>query len=294
MLNIFESLYLSSEVILSLYPILIKSIPVGLPTQIFSRFMTFTGGAAVAASPSDFISTFGTFEALQKTFLLGLVSLLHVYVSYVAFSSLSAGVAMSLFYTYPIWNLIGAKYILGEDIHADSFKYMGIGILGTFLLSTKGVFDEIHGISKNNAGALVGVAAALLAALTESMMYFSVKTSDDSTPWSSTLQLYGGAFVLMIPAVVLGILPVTFSWATWGPIVGFNFFVGLLGYALRFYTIPKVNTEVFGFLSFIGVISAFLFGYLFMKERPSYFTLFGAALIIYSTSYIETLKGIDA
>ena len=290
LLNLDESLYLGSEVILSLYPILIKTIPVNLFTQLFSRLLTFTGGAGAMAKPADFVSVFGTPQALLRTFLLGAITLLHVYVSYLAFSSLSAGVAMSIFYTYPIWNLIGAKYVFGEEIHGDSFKYMAIGIIGTFLLTTQGIHDDIRGITQNSASALIGCAAALGAALTETIMYFAVKTNEKSNPWSSTLELYGGALALMIPAVVLKFIPVTFSWATWGPIVGFNFFVGLLGYALRFYTIPKVKTEIFGLLSFLGVISAFLFGYLFMKEVPGTWTIVGAALIIYATSYIETLR----
>jgi drug/metabolite transporter (DMT)-like permease len=290
MLNVEESLYLGSEVILSLYPILIKSVPVNLFTQLFSRLITFTGGAGAMAKKEDFLSVFGSAEALKRTLFLGAITLIHVYVSYLAFSSLSAGVAMSIFYTYPIWNLIGAKYIFGEKINTNSFKYMGLGILGTFLLSTRGIYDEIRGITQNSAGAVIGGLAALGAALTESMMYFAVKTNEKNNPWSSTLELYGGALGLMIPAVVLGLIPVTLSWATWIPIVGFNFFVGLLGYALRFYTIPKVKTEIFGLLSFIGVISSFIFGYLIMKEKPSTWTLVGAALVIYATSYIEKLK----
>jgi len=290
LLNTNESLFLGSEVILSLYPILVKLVPVNLFTQIFSRMVTFSGGAAAMATPADFVSVFGTPAAAARTLMLGAITLLHVYVSYLAFSSLSAGVAMSLFYTYPIWNLIGAKYLFGEEIHGESFKYVGLGIIGTFLLSTQGIHDDIKGFTGNSASAVIGCLAALGAALTESIMYFAVKTNEKNNPWSSTLELYGGALALMLPAVLLGLIPITYSWATWLPIVGFNFFVGLLGYALRFYTIPKVKTEIFGLLSFLGVISSFVFGYLFVKERPSWMTVVGAALIIYASSYIERLK----
>jgi drug/metabolite transporter (DMT)-like permease len=290
MLNVEESLFLGSEVILSLYPILIKSVPVNLFTQLFSRLITFTGGSAAMATKDDFMSVFGNPEAMARTLFLGAITLIHVYVSYSAFSSLSAGVAMSLFYTYPIWNLIGAKYIFNENIHSDSFKYMGIGILGTFLLSTRGIFDDIRGITQNSLGATIGGLAALAAAITESIMYFAVKTNEKNNPWSSTLELYGGALMLMLPAVIFRLIPISFSWATWLPIVGFNFFVGFLGYALRFYTIPKVKTEIFGLLSFIGVISSFIFGYLFMNEKPSMWSIVGALLVIYATSYIETLR----
>jgi drug/metabolite transporter (DMT)-like permease len=290
MLSLIESGVVGSEAILALYPILIKTIPVNLPTQIVSRLLTFTGAAGVAASKEDWLSVFGNPAALQRTLGLGALTSLHVYVSYVAFSSLSTGVAMSLFYTYPLWNLMGARFFFGEATHPDTFKLMAIGILGTFLVSTKGMSDEIRGITRNSAGVLIGVLAALAAAATESGMYFAVKVNERNNPWSSTLELYGGALLCLLPLLLLQLIRVTFSWATWGPMILFNLIIGFAGYALRFYTIPKVSTEVFGLLSFTGVLASFVFGYLFLKERPSLWSLVGATMIAYAASRIETIK----
>lgn len=290
MLNLNESAVVGSEVALSLYPILIKTIPVNIPTQIFSRLLTFTAASGSLSTKADIFSLVSSQPALLRTLGLGLLTVAHIYVSYVAFSSLSAGVAMSLFYTYPLWNLIGGAAFFNETIHTSTYGHMFIGILGTFLLSTKGIHDEFRGLTQNSLGALLGAAAALSAALTESAMYFAVKTNEQQNPWSSTLELYGGALIWALPMVLLGIVKVSYSFKTWLPIVGFNLIIGFLGYALRFYTIPKVSTEIFGLLSFTGVLSSFVFGYLFLKERPSMWSIVGALLVAYAASRIESLK----
>jgi len=289
-LSIPEYAVVGSEVVLSLYPILIKLIPSNLSTQVFSRLLTFNAGASAFARKADWMSTFGSRPAILRTLFVGGLSALHIFVSYIAFSSLSAGTAMSLFYTYPLFNLVGAAVLLKENIDPDSYFHILIGVLGTFLISTRGVEDEIRGLVQNRYGALIGVAAALMAAATESAMYFAVRTNEQQNPWSSTLELYGGALIWVLPLVVLGFLKIEYSWSIWIPIVLFNLMIGFVGYAIRFYSVPLVKTEIFGLLSFAGVFSSFLFGFLFLKERPSIWSLVGAAFIAYAASKIESLK----
>jgi drug/metabolite transporter (DMT)-like permease len=197
---------------------------------------------------------------------------------------------MSLFYTYPLWNLLGAKLLFNENIDGGSYFYILIGILGTFMISTKGIEDEIKGLVQNRYGATIGVACALAAALTESAMYFSVRTNEQKNPWSSTLELYGGALIWFLPLVVFGLLKIQYSWTIWIPIVLFNLIAGFIGYSVRFYSVPLVKTEIFGLLSFAGVFSSFLFGFLFLKERPGFWSIVGAILIAYAASSIENLK----
>jgi drug/metabolite transporter (DMT)-like permease len=60
----------------------------------------------------------------------------------------------------------------------------------------------------------------------------------------------------------------------------FNSLIGFVGYALRFYLIPNVSTVVFSTLSFFGVLSAYLFGWLFSNETPTLIQGLGAAAII--------------
>jgi drug/metabolite transporter (DMT)-like permease len=172
--------------------------------------------------------------------------------------------------------------------------FLGLGILGTFLLSSQGVADEVGGILKNRFGSAVGVAAALGSALTETAMYFVVKEHDAPTPWQPLLQLYGGALVWFLAGLAIFRMPLQFRAGPWAAMIGFNLLIGFAGYALRFFAVPKVPTEIFGFLTFAGVLGSFLFGYLFAGERPSWWTLVGAGLIVAAMSHIETLKGVES
>lgn len=285
-----ESIVVGSEFFLSLYPILIKLVPVGLPTQLAARFGTFAGAAGVFATPADFLAVFGSKAALGRTALAGALTLAHTYTSYAAFATLSAGVSMSLFYTYPLWNYLGAKFIFGEPVQGKSLPYIGLGLLGTFLVSSQGITDEVGGLVKAPLSAGMGIAAALAAALTESAMYFVVKERESETPWVSLLELYGGAAGWLFLAIPLLGLKIQASAGAIAKMLAFNIAVGFVGYALRFFAVPRVKTEIFGLLSFAGVLSAFLFGWLFVGERPSLWTLVGAALLVFAMSQIETLK----
>lgn len=285
-----ESIVVGSEFFLSLYPILIKLVPVGLPTQLAARFATFAGTAGIFATPADFLSVFGSKAALGRTALAGALTLAHTYTSYAAFATLSAGVSMSLFYTYPLWNYLGAKFIFGEPVQGNSLPYIGLGLLGTFLVSSQGITDEVGGLVKAPLSTGMGIAAALAAALTESAMYFVVKERESKTPWASLLELYGGAAGWLFLAIPLLGLKIQASTGAIAKMLAFNIAVGFVGYALRFFAVPRVKTEIFGLLSFAGVLSAFLFGWLFVNERPSVWTLVGAALLVFAMSQIETLK----
>jgi len=68
--------------------------------------------------------------------------------------------------------------------------------------------------------------------------------------------------------------------------IAFNSIVGFVGYALRFYLIPNVSTVVFSTLSFFGVISAYLFGWVFSNETPTLLQGLGATAIILANTVL--------
>jgi len=136
----------------------------------------------------------------------------------------------------------------------------------------------------------VGTLCALLAALTETAIYFYFKLMKEKEGgFKGLLELYGGAGLWMLPALVLGqmgtnplglqIPKIDFSWKVWLPMIMFNLFIGFTGYSLRVNAIPYVSTAVFSMLSFFGVVAAYLFGYLFNGEKPSAMASVGALMI---------------
>lgn len=276
-----STIVLFSEVALALYPILIKTVPVNLATQLLSRFFTFTALAA-PLSPGS-LSDLWSLKHIGRTAGLGAITLAHVFTSYLAFGSLPAGVAMALFYTYPIFNILGGMLFFGESISVLEGVFIGVALAGVVLLAL-GTKEEggQEGIQ------WTGVLAGLAAALTETIMYFAVRTSRRTDAFYSTVELYSGALVGMVGLVGLGSLggleALKISWegVAWAKMLGFNALIGFVGYVLRFYAIPKMSTVAFSLLSLVGVVASFGWGLAFVSEVPNLYSGIGAGLIILS------------
>jgi hypothetical protein len=132
---------------------------------------------------------------------------------------------------------------------------------------------------------------ALAAALTESLIYFVVKTSSINSPIANMLQLYPLGFLALAAYSGLeGFKDVSGSPKQIGTIVAFNIFIGFLGYMLRFYAIPLLDTSIYSILTFIGVAMGYVWGLIFVGEKPSLVALLGAACITGSVFVLDKVK----
>jgi drug/metabolite transporter (DMT)-like permease len=265
-----------SEIALALYPILIKRVDTDLFTQIFSRLLTFSTMAFVLAKPTDIQQTLGTGTGLVRSLGLGLITFLHIGFSYFAFETLPVGVAMSLFYSYPILNLLGAWLGFGEKLDIYHLGLVFLAFTGVLMVSFS-MTEEKEGEKLTTS--TKGILAALSAAITETAMYFAVRTAKQPNPMFATLELYPAALIYFLATLLITKRQIDWSPSAWIPMTAFNALIGFVGYALRFYAIPRVSTFVFSLLTFIGVIASFLWGYVFVKEIPSWLALVGSSLI---------------
>jgi len=270
-----------SEVLLSLYPILVKVVPTNFDTGLLSRFAVFTAASLVFYS--------GQPIHLGKVFLYGLVTLFHVIVSYTAFSNLSAGTSMSLFYTYPIMNIIAGLLFLGETISPRAIFFVLLGFVGTVLLSQEIPTEEVKGEKPIEVPQNLAIWAGLLAAFSESLMFLVIRDTKTTNPIDSMLQLYPGAFILFGLYVVFGQRTIDTNPVNLAKLGLFNLIIGFGGYCLRAYSINKVSTVVFSLLSFIGVLSSYAFGKLFVDETSSWKTYLGAFLIACSSAGVTLI-----
>jgi drug/metabolite transporter (DMT)-like permease len=272
-----SAIVVASEAALSLYPILIKTVPTNLATQVLSRLLVYSGLAYVLATDTDVLLTWGNLNGVVRSSLLGCLTLLHVGTSYYAFQELPAGVAMSLFYSYPIWNVVGAALGFGESFSVYQIGLVLLGFVGVILVAY-GNKDPDPQKTKDPFN-WKGLLSALLAALTESAIYFAVRTAERPSPFYAVLELYPAAIPLLLGFVWYTKASLDFRPQVWARMLSFNTLVGFIGYCLRFYAIPRLPTLVFSLLSFIGVLASFVWGYLFVNEVPSSLTLMGGGLI---------------
>lgn len=288
MFGVHEIFVLISEVVLSAYPSLIKLTDAGLIYQVGLRMFVFAGMAAVAGfitgnplSPAVFFT--------KETIATGLLNLLHVGTSYIGFDQLAGGNAMALFYTYPVWNIIGAALAFGEKIQLSALPWIGVALAGAIALAQP----------TRQSWTAIGVIAALLAALTETGIYLWFRShgesegKDKDEPWTKMTQMYGSSGLIWLVGVLIAaavgfITSSAFQTKSLSTILLFNALVGFGGYALRFYMIPKVSTVLFSALSFFGIISAYLLGWIFSGESPSLLQAAGAAAIIAANAVLVT------
>lgn len=276
-----SALLIVAEAAMALYPILIKSVPTNLTTQVMARVLTYTIVAFIIAPSALINKTWGTTEGAATSMALGILILFHIFSSYVAFTELPAGAAMSIFYTYPIWNMVTASLLQGESISFIHFLLVMVAFVGVILIARSQAKTDIDAKTKDYG--LKGIVAGLGAALSETTIYFAVKRWGIESSYNSLIELYPGAFLLLAGFLLLnqeGALFLDKNPEIWKPLVLFNLLVGVIGFFCWSYAIPRVTTTTFSLLSFFGVVSGFLWGWLFLKEVPSLEALAGAGLIV--------------
>jgi len=125
-----------SELILSLYPILIQGIDTSLFTQYVSRFLIYPLCAILIGGFGDFWKAWGNTSAAYQSIGLGLLNLIHVGTSYIAFANLLPGLAISLFYLYPIFNIIAGNLFFNEKLSPYIGAILVLAFIGTILIAT--------------------------------------------------------------------------------------------------------------------------------------------------------------
>ena len=276
-----SALLVAAEAAMALYPILIKSVPTNLTTQVMSRVLTYTIVAFIIVPSALINKTWGTTEGAATSMGLGVLILFHIFSSYVAFTELPAGAALSIFYTYPIWNMVTASLLHGESISFVHFLLVLVAFVGVILIARSHAKEESEAKAKDYG--LKGIVAGLGAALSETTIYFAVKRWGIESSYKSLIELYPGAFLLLAGFLLLnqeGALFLDKNLEIWKPLILFNLLVGVVGFFCWSYAIPRVTTTTFSLLSFFGVVSGFLWGWLFLKEVPTVESVVGAGLIV--------------
>ena len=322
MLDNFAYPLIGSEIALSLYPQLIKLVPTTIEIQIAVRCITysvlallgyFINGSINNFSKSDSVKSIESISKKSKTssiffyILMGIVNIFHIASSYISYKILPSGIADSLFYTYPIFNLLFRTIFFGESIKLINYLYIIIAIIGVYFIysdsknniisnntvsnntkesSTKESYDFITKFTSKDT--LIGLVSGIGSAFTESLMYLMVKADVSSiSPFIQVLKTYVLGGILSIGYLIKNIDKINLDWNYWTTLILFNALVGFVGYVIRFFTIPRLTTIMFNSVIFIGVLFSYIWGYLFSNEKIKMTNILGTLLIIGSVFKIN-------
>lgn len=275
----------AAESILALTPIAIKKSPLDEVSAVWSRVLSsgilgylLTGDRGLPRGE------WGTAGAL------GLTNLLHITSSYESFRNLPAGQAMSLLYTYPLWNMVLGALVGNENISPREFGFMGLAVLGSFLLNTDPGATGETALGRTPS-APWGIAMGLVMALTESVMHVLLRgigwRDAAKSVWvvNGSAGLWLGAAQLIQSLFNGGVKMIGLRSGTVEDAVSLTAFHGISmfsGYWLRFYAVPRLSVVTYSILSYAGLLASYIFGFLFMGEKPGWISLLGMALILIS------------
>lgn len=273
-----------AEIMLSLYPIVVKSIGSNIFTQVFVRALTYS-----------VVSLFFTSMSIESVItqpsymIISVINLVHIFSSYTAFKNMNAGVAMTIFYIYPLFNLIFSSYLTSSSqpvktkINSDVVKYIMLSLLGVAFIS----FNEMMTDNTKNSYFL-GLVAIIIAALTESLTYTFYKSESKLNPFDGIFTLYFfGTIAMLVFAPKFLEIAQPIDQNNIIKLVIFNLMIGLVGHIFRFYGISRTSTEIYSIYLFVGVISAYVFGWYFLDEKITIYHIIGTMLILFSVYQVN-------
>lgn len=273
-----------SEALLSLYPVFVKNIDLPLHLQLWSRFITYIVITGIFVDWGFIAKSLFS----KNGILLSVITIIHVYTSYRGFQLLESGTAYSLFYTYPIMILLFA----GEPVNALMF----LAIIGVVLLSNdfkkedvsspksiekkdENDLDKKEGFDNTPMFPYEGYVMIALAAATEAIIYFIVRAIKTTNNWNHLfLSYFAGTFVFSYMGLK-DIAKITLT-GTLSISLLINAIIGLCGYLLRFYAATRLSPSIYAPLSYIGIVMAYVYGFLFNQEQITMQKVIGTICIL--------------
>lgn len=264
----------------SLIPILIKKVDTNLLTQTIARFLFYP---LVATLLGGKLPNWSTPILAAKGLALGGMNLAHVGASYLAFRDLPAGIAMTIFYSYPFFNLIGSKIFFGESIPLKVIPLFILAFIGVILVAFASEGDAAYTQEgREEPNPKRGIIMALLAALTETGIFLAVRGAPSMGGFDNINYMYiGGLLILLAGIFVFGKQgEIDTKEKSWWQLGGFNSIIGLGGTTLLFLTNHFLPTHIYSLVSFIGLATSYIFGLIFAEEKPSIGALTGTGLLL--------------
>jgi drug/metabolite transporter (DMT)-like permease len=289
------SALVAAESILALTPIAIKKTPINPILAIWTRTLSSSFLGYLITGDR----TVGTNDMPTAT-ALGYMNLLHISSSYESFRNLPAGQAMSILYTYPVWNMLFNATFYGEKIQTNEYLTIGAAAVGSALLNLDPGVAAPTALGRK-ADYSWGLFMAIIMALTESAMYVLLKGVGWRDPaksvWvvntSASVWLGGFMGLQTLVGSAAGTHEMLESKGTLLDTAWLTLFHGITmfsGYWLRFYAVPRLSTVTYSILSYAGLFASYLFGIFILGESPGWLSVLGALIIVGSGLILQISK----
>jgi len=118
-----------------------------------------------------------------------------------------------------------------------------------------------------------------LAAITEAIIYFIVRSIKTTNNWNHLfLSYFAGTFLFSFIGLK-DIAKITLT-STLSISLFINAIIGLCGYLLRFYATTRLSPAIYAPLSYVGIIMAYVYGFIFNQEQITMQKVIGTLCIL--------------
>ena len=274
---------LIAESLTSLYPVIVKYIKLDILYQVWNRLLVYFLISLIFIDWSFIAKNFLNMNSI----ILSIINILHIYFSYKGFLALESGISYSIFYTYPIMILLMA----GITWNYKNVSFISLAFIGVLLLNYSHYDSQKNSDSAkiDSKKITMGVIYILLAAFTETLMYFYVRRIKTDNNWNQMFfSSYLGAFLLSVFLFIKNkdknddLNNKELFTNNLSKMTLLNIFIGSMGYYLRFYATYRLDPLFYSMLSYFGIFMAFIYGIIFNKEKITFTKIIGAACIIIS------------
>jgi drug/metabolite transporter (DMT)-like permease len=279
---------LTSESLLSLYPIFVKKIGISSSLQLWTRLITYVLISIFFVNWSFIKSSLFTIDSIT----LGLINLSHVFFSYEGFRNLDSGVSFAIFNSYPLMILL-----LGGTLWHNSYLLVILGLVffiyGNYTEKAKEKTDlEKNEKNEKKESFGYGLIMILLAALTEALIYFLVRRIKTPNNWNHVFISYFLGAVLMTAYSIYNFKDIgsgleSADKSRVGLAVIINGIIGTVGYFLRFFASYRLEPEVYAPLSYFGVVMSYVYGLTFDNDTLNWKKVLGT-LSILASNYMSS------
>ena len=205
--------------------------------------------------------------------LLGLFNVLNNFFYYQAYVKTTISNAVLTHYTAPIFVALLAPFILKEKLEKITIAALAISIVGLFIISYQNLSfqsKELIGISYGTAsGLMYALVIITIKHLTKCLSIFSVNIYH-SFIGSMILLPFVSATDFKINANVVFLL------------VLFALIFGIIATLIHFAGIKRIKSQHAGILAYLEPIVASFYAFIFFFEVPSFSTVVGGLLILFS------------
>lgn len=275
---------LTSESLLSLYPIFVKKIGISSSLQLWTRLITYVLISVFFVNWSFIKASLFSLDSIT----LGLVNLSHVFFSYEGFRHLDSGVSFAIFNSYPLMILL-----LAGTMWHKSYLLVILGlaffIYGNYTEKVKKEKEEEDSNEKKEDFSY-GLIMILFAALTEALIYFLVRRIKTTNNWNHVFISYFLGAVLMTVYSIYNYADTSSGLETAdkgrvGLAVIINGIIGTVGYFLRFFASYRLEPEIYAPLSYFGVVMSYVYGIAFDNETINWKKVLGTVSILASNYF---------